>query len=263
MKLNDKDHNTLAQRLVKASQSGQGMTPPSETLDFDLEDSWHIRRKFVDILIGQGATPIGHKIGFTSEAMREMYGMAAPDFGILLDNMVVPADTPIPISGRCDTRAEPEIAFVLAKDLTGPRVTRADVMAATDYVCAAIEVIDSRVGALRAKANDSLADNAGAGFVILGDVKLPPSALDLSSLQMTMTHQGTDQCAPAGDVMGHPAEPLAWLANKLTALDGLGGTLRAGDVIITGTPLKSVPVAAGEVLSADFGPLGQLDLGFC
>jgi len=262
MKLSDAQHSELAAQLHAAARKGHGMVPPSESLDFSFEDAYRIRRKFVDLLIADGHRPMGHKIGFTSETMQKMYGMSAPDFGILTDRMFLPAGAPVPIAHLCDTRAEPELAFKLAKPLKGPGVTLGDALAACSSVMAAIEVIDSRVGAMRAKANDSLADNAGAGYVVLGDVSPDPGAADLAEVMLEMKVDGEVQSAPAGDVMGHPAAPLAWLANKLPELNGLGGTLNPGDIIITGAPVKSVAVKPGSHLTATFGPLGGIDITF-
>lgn len=262
MKLSETQHTDLATQLHAAIRSGKGMIPPSESIDYAFEDAYRIRRKLVDLLIADGASPKGHKIGFTSETMQKMYGMTGPDFGILMDNMFVEAGQPLPIGHLSDTRAEPELAFELARPLEGPGITLADALAASSRVMAAIEVIDSRVGAMRAKANDSLADNAGAGYVVLGQTGLDPADVDLAAITLTMEVDGEEQSAPAGDVMGHPAEPLAWLANKLPELQGLGGSLKAGDIVITGAPVKSVAVKPGSRLNASFGPFGTIGIDF-
>jgi 2-keto-4-pentenoate hydratase len=262
MKLSDAQHSEIAERLHHAILTGKGIDPPSESLDYTFEDAYRIRRKLVDHLIADGGVPKGHKIGFTSEAMQKMYGMTGPDFGILLEHMFVPAGKPLAIGHLSDTRAEPELAFELAKPLEGPGVTLADALAASSRVMAAIEVIDSRVGAMRAAANDSLSDNAGAGYVVLGSVSLAPDEVDLASINLMMDVDGESQTAPAGDVMGHPAAPLAWLANKLPELRGLGGSLKPGDIVITGAPVKSVAVKPGSALHATFGPFGTIDIAF-
>ena len=261
MKLTDAAQQALADRLFQAVREGRGLEPPSESLDYDLEDAYRVRRKLVDHLIAAGGRPKGHKIGFTSDAMQKMYGMTGPDFGILLDTMFAPAGAPVRVSGMANTRAEPELAFELARPLEG-RVSIAEALAATACIRAAVEVIDSRVGAMRAKANDSLADNAGAGWVILGSRALAPGELDVTALALAMEVDGFAQAAPATDVMGHPAAPLAFLAGKLADLGGLGGHLKAGDIVITGAPVRSVEVRAGSRLHADFGPLGTIDLTF-
>lgn len=262
MKLSDRQHEELAARLYGAIHAGIGIDPPSDTIDFDFEDAYRVRRKLVDRLIADGGRPRGHKIGFTSQAMQKMYGMTGPDFGILLDRMFVAAGQPVRVSQLSTSRAEPELAFELARPIAGPGVTISDAIAASSRVWAAVEVIDSRVGAMRAKANDSLADNAGAGWVVLGHVGLDPQSLALDKIAMTMTVDGNIQQAISGDVMGHPAAPLAWLANKLPELHGLGGRLAAGDIIITGAPIRSVAVTAGSRLHATFGPLGTIDIDF-
>lgn len=262
MRLSEPAQQALADRLFQAIRAGEGIDPPSATLDFDFDDACHIRRKLVDHLIAAGGRPCGHKIGFTSQTMQQMYGMTGPDFGILLDTMFTSENRPVRVSHMANTRAEPEIAFELARPLSGAGLTIADVLAATARIRAAVEVIDSRVGAMRAAATDSLADNAGAGWVILGARSFAPGEVDFAALTLTMTVDGFAQSAPASDVMGHPAAPLAFLAGKLTALGGLGGALRAGDVIITGAPVRSVEVRAGSVLQAGFGPLGTIALTF-
>lgn len=261
MKLTEAQQQALADRLFLAVREGQGIDPPSKTLDYDFDDAYRVRRKLVDHLIAAGGKPKGHKIGFTSEAMQKMYGMTGPDFGILLDNMFTPAAQPVRVSHLSNTRAEPELAFELSRPLEG-KVTIADVLAATARIWAAVEVIDSRVGAMKAGATDSLADNAGAGWVVLGSKPLSPSEVDVTALNLSMEVDGFEQSAPATDVMGHPAAPLAFLAGKLAELRGLGGHLKAGDIVITGAPVRSVEVKAGSRLHAEFGPLGSIDLSF-
>lgn len=261
LKLSDAGHADLAHRLHAAIKAGQGLDPPSETIDYTLEDAYRIRRKLVDLLIADGGRPVGHKIGFTSESMQKMYGMTGPDFGILLDTMIAPTGKPVRVSNLSNSRAEPEVAFKLKRGLSG-KVTIEEVLDATDKVLAAVEVIDSRVGAMRAKANDSLADNAGAGWVVLGRVPMDPRALKLDDVAMSMTVDGETQHGNSRDVMGHPAAPLAFLAGKLVEIGGLGGELKAGDIVITGAPIRSVAVKAGSKLHATFGPLGSIDIEF-
>ena len=261
-RLSDAEHEALAQRLFEAARTGKGIDPPSETLDYSFHDAYRIRRCLVDKLIAAGGQPRGHKIGFTSEAMQKMYGMTGPDFGILLDNMFVPSGRRVRVSHMANTRAEPELAFELGQPLEGPGVTIEQALAATVRVWPAVEIIDSRVGAMRAKANDSLADNAGAGWVVLGEQAWDPRAIALDDIEIRLTIDGQVQAGRSTDVMGHPAAPLAWLANKLPELQGLGGSLKAGDIVITGSPVRSVAVQAGASLDVSYGKLGHIHIDF-
>jgi len=261
-RLSEAEHEALAQRLFEAASSGKGIDPPSETIDYNFHDAYRIRRRFVDKLIAAGGKPRGHKIGFTSEAMQKMYGMTGPDFGILLDNMFVPAGRTVRVSQLANTRAEPELAFELGRALKGPGITIEQALAATVRVWPAVEIIDSRVGAMRARANDSLADNAGAGWVVLGGRAWDPREIALDNIEIRMTMDGQEQAGRSSDVMGHPAAPLAWLANKLPELLGLGGSLNAGDIVITGSPVRSVAVHPGDSLDVNFGSLGHIHIDF-
>lgn len=98
--------------------------------------------------------------------------------------------------------------------------------------------------------------------MILGARPLTPTQVDVTTLTLSTEVDGFAQSAPATDVMGHPAAPLAYLAGKLADLQGLGGHLKAGDIVITGAPVRSVEVKAGSRLHADFGPIGSIDLTF-
>ena len=246
--LSDSDHDQMAECLYQAAMAGQSIDPPSETILFGLPDAYRIRRRLVDRHIENGARPRGHKIEFTSAAVQKMCRLTAPDVGILLDRMFRLSGAPIKISGMADTRAEPELAFILGRPLSGPGATIADVLAATSKIVAAVEVIDSRVGAMRARANDKLADNAGAGLVVLGALALDPDKIDFGSLWIDFTVDGVRTAALATEVMGHPAAPLAWLANKLPELGELGGNLKPGDVVITGAPVQSWARATEDTL---------------
>jgi len=261
--LTDAERDAMARRLYEAKRTGVGLVPPpSEEIEFTMDDAYLVRRRFVDMLIADGRTPKGHKIGFTSEVMQRMYGMSGPDFGQLMDDVFVPLGEPVPASALADARVEAEIAFVLERPLHGPGVTVEDVLDATRQVCAAIEVIDSRVGAMRAKAVDSIADNAGAGKVVLGAVRLFPRDLDLAGVPILMEVDGEVQRGVSGDVMGNPANAVAWLADKLAAIGGLGGSLEAGDVVMAGSAVRSVAVRAGSRLHATFGPFGEIEIVF-
>ena len=262
LKLTDGEHDALARRLHDAIRSGVGIDPPSDSIDFTFEDAYRIRRKLVDYLIVDGGRPRGHKIGFTSVAMQEMYGMSGPDFGQLLDDMFVSHGAPVAVGHLSDTRVEPEIAFEMAQPLEGPGVTIEQVLESTARVWASIEVIDSRVGAMRAKAVDSIADNAGAGKVVLGARPHAPLSFPLDSIEVTLCVDGEWQQGVSGDVMGHPAAAVAWLANRLFELDGLGGRIREGDIIMSGSSTRSVAVRPGSKLEADFGPLGKMEVLF-
>ena len=119
--------------------------------------------------LDQGAVLRGHKIGLTSAPMQELLGVNEPDFGYILDNMVLPDGAKVPITTFCAPRVEPEVAFLLRRPLQGPGVTVEDVLVATEAVAPALEIVDSRIADWRITLADTIADNASSGAVVLGD----------------------------------------------------------------------------------------------
>jgi 2-keto-4-pentenoate hydratase len=157
-------------------------------------------------------------------------------------------------------RVEPEVAFVLSRELGGPGITREDVLAATEYVTPALEIIDTRIRDWKITLADTIADNASSGRVVLGTQKTPPRQYDLASVAMRLEKNGSLVEEGAGSaVLGHPAEPVAWLANKFAEF---GQSLAAGSIVIPGALCRAVPVAAGDAIEASFGPLGSVSVRF-
>lgn len=249
----------LADQIVRAMDSGRGLEPPSDTLDFSLTDSYAIQQMVIADLLARGAVVVGHKIGFTSEAMRVMYGVDEPDFGKLLDTMAVPDGGTILTAGLVDPRVEPEITFRLGRRLQGPGVTVADVLGATDEVLASLEVIDSRVGSERCKGIDSVADNAGAGRFVLAASGTPPTDLDFERLAVDFRAGDEHYTGTGADVMDHPAAAVAWLANALADLDE---ALEPGALVMSGAITRSVKGTPGTEAHADFGQLGTVSVRF-
>jgi 2-keto-4-pentenoate hydratase len=98
--------------------------------------------------------------------------------------------------------------------------------------------------------------------VVLGEVEMSPLALDLADIAIRMEVDTEVQAGVSGDVMGNPAAAVAWLANTLYAIDGLGGQLEAGDIVMSGSAVRSVAVRAGSRLAATFGPFGTIEVEF-
>ncbi len=192
--------------------------------------------------------------------MQKMLGVNEPDFGHLFDDMILASGSECRVGSLMLPRVEPEIAFVLSRELRGPGVTREDVIAAAEYVTPALEIIDTRIRDWKITLADTIADNASSARVVLGAEKSSPTAYDLANVGMTLEKNGTAVEKGVGAaVLGHPAEPVAWLANKLAEF---GQTLAAGSIIIPGALCRAVDVAAGDSIVARFDHLGAVSVRF-
>jgi 2-oxo-hept-3-ene-1,7-dioate hydratase len=235
-----------------------------------IEDGYRISRAWVALQLAAGRQVIGHKIGLTSRAMQQASQIDEPDYGTLLDSMLYTCKPgrvlDIPHTRFIKPRVEVELAFVLKAPLKGPHVTLQDVLAATDYVTPAVEIIDARIeqfdrdsGAPR-KVYDTISDNAANAGLVIGAARARPHEVDLPWIGAILrVNDVVEETGLAAGVLGHPAHGIAWLANKLAPW---GEPLRPGQIVLAGSFTRPVAARAGDRFEADYGPLGRLTFTF-
>ena len=233
--------------------------------EMTVEDGYAISREWVKAKIAEGRTVKGHKIGLTSRAMQLSSQIDEPDYGTLLDDMFFEQGD-IPFTRVIAPRIEVELAFILGKKLQGPNVTIFDVLAATDYVVPAIEIIDARIEQFDRhtkaprKVFDTIADNAANAGIVLGGRPVKPDAVDLRWVSALLYKNGViEESGVAAAVLNHPATGVAWLANKLAPWDE---HLEAGEVVLGGSFTRPTTALPGDTFHADYGPLGSMAFRF-
>lgn len=251
----------LGDELYEALAGGKTVSPlTSRGFDITIEDAYHIQQQMISRRLEKGEKIIGKKIGVTSKAVMNMLGVHQPDFGYLLDGMVYNEGESIDMSTLIQPKAEGEIAFLLKKDLQGPGVTAADVLAATEGVMACFEIVDSRITDWKIKIQDTVADNASCGVFVLGDQLVDISKVDLALCGMVLEKNGEIVITGAGAAtMGHPVNAMVWLANTLGKL---GIALKAGDIVLSGAMGAMVPVGRGDNLRVSIGGIGGCSVRF-
>ncbi|MCW2698105.1 MAG: 2-oxopent-4-enoate hydratase [Modestobacter sp.] len=250
-----------SQALQEAYAKGVPINPLTETFPgLSIDDAYDVQLAWVADQVRGGRAVRGHKVGLTSAVMQQQLGVDQPDFGHLLDGMIFSESDVVPMSDLIQPRIEPEIAFVLGEDLTGPGITVEDAARAVDYVVPALEVIDSRIVDWRITIADTIADNASSAAVVLGSSRYSLADVDLQHAKVSLTRNGeVVGTGTTGDVMGNPLHALVWLANTL----GLRGqSLRAGHVVLPGSCTASVTVDLGDVVSASFDTAGDVTANF-
>lgn len=248
----------LAARLALAYETREPIEPPSDSGALDLDDAYAVQLLQVERWVDGGETVRGHKVGLTSRAMQSMLGVDQPDYGHLLGSMFVASGERLAPGRLIQARAEPETAFVLGRDLCGPGVTTADVVRATDFCVAALEIIDSRIRDWRITLVDTIADNASSGAVVLASRPCALDTLDLRLVGCNLYRNGALVATGAGGaVLGDPVRAVAWLANTLGAR---GVSLRAGDVVLPGSCTAAFPLCPGDTVHADFAGLGTVSV---
>jgi 2-keto-4-pentenoate hydratase len=247
--------------LALAEQERRAIAPLTEKYpSLTIDDAYAIQLANVARRRALGERVVGHKVGLTAAAMRELFGVHEPDYGHLLDTMVQPASRPLDLRELIDPQIEVEPAFVLGRSLAGPGVTREDVMKACDYVSVCFEVIDSRIADWRIRVQDTIADNGSSARVVLGETRLKPGDLDLGQLDTSL--ELDDEVVARGNthaILEHPANAVAWLANALARFDI---ALRAGDVVLPGTCTLSRRIAGRRHALGRIAGLGTVTLSF-
>ncbi len=250
------DHSKWAGYLRGAETAAEAVAPITDTEPgLTLEDAYRIQDALIQRKLADGERLIGAKIGLTSRAKQESMGVHEPVYAWLTDRMLVPPETPLSLGDLIHPRAEPEIVFVLQRDLAGPGVSAQAVVDATSVVCCGLEIIDSRYANFRFTLADVVADNASSARFMLGARRVPPEfdlALEGCLLEVDQELVAT---AAGAAVLGHPAEAVAHLAN---ALGARGRGLEAGWVVLSGGLTEAQPLLPGRQIDATFARLGRV-----
>jgi 2-oxo-hept-3-ene-1,7-dioate hydratase len=232
-----------------------------------IDDAYAVQKAWVALKTSAaGRTVKGHKIGLTSKAMQYSSNISEPDYGVLLDDMFFADSSTIPADRFIVPRLEVELAFVLGKPLHGPNCSIFDVLAATDFVTPAIEIIDARIQQVdpetkaTRKVFDTISDNAAGAGLICGGRPFRPLDTDLRWIAAVCYRNGSiEESGVAAAVLNHPANGVAWLANKFAQH---GVSLAAGEVILGGSFTRPVPVRRGDTFHIDYGSFGCISCHF-
>lgn len=250
------DLDDLSARLWAATAKRVAIPPlTAGVADLTVADAYAVQDAVLDRHRADGARVTAAKLGLTSRAKQRQMHVDEPLYGWLTDRMLL-ADGRLTVSDYIQPRVEPEIAFLTGRELAGPALTAADVLAATSAVLPALDVLDSRFTGYRFTLADVTADNASAAGYVLGE----PCGLD-GDLRLTgcaFERNGELIATAAGAaVMEHPAAAVAWFVGKLAQR---GRTLPAGSIVLAGAWTEALPVAQGDVLSASFDRIGSVEL---
>jgi 2-keto-4-pentenoate hydratase len=264
--LDTAQRTAAAELLWTAERELAPVDPLTETFPgITVVDAYEIQLINIRRKITGGARLRGHKVGLSSPVMQQMMGVDEPDYGHLLDAMMLAQDAPIPAAGYCWPRIEVEIGYVLGSALPGAGCTEAEVLAATEYVVPSLELIDSRIRDWRIKLADTIADNASSAGVIVGEARAAPAELaargiDLANIEAVL-YSGDEEIARGNTsaVLGNPTASVAWLARKVA---DFGVKLEAGHLILPGSCTRAIDARPGTAFRAEFAGLGTVTASF-
>jgi 2-keto-4-pentenoate hydratase len=253
--------NECALALRRARATKTPIAPVSETFGIRGADgAYAVARINTEARIAAGARVVGMKIGLTSVAVQKQLGVDQPDFGMLFDDMEFLDGDVVPYGRLVQPKAEAEVAFGIARDLTSSAPSWIEFLACLDYALPAVEIVDSAIAGWKLSLVDTVADNASSGLYVLGNQPVAIGALSLGDVAMKLRRG--DELVSSGSgaaCLGHPLRAAYWLAREMAVR---GQPLRGGQVILSGALGPMVPVRPGDRLSADMGALGTVSFSF-
>jgi 2-oxo-hept-3-ene-1,7-dioate hydratase len=260
-------HTEAAEALIMAEKSGRqigllSLLYPGMTMD----DAYAVQSALVGRKMAAGRRRIGWKIGLTSRAMQQALRIETPDSGVLLDDMAFDTGATVPAGRFIQPRVEAEIAFVMKAPLAGADCTRADVLAATDHVTPALEILDTRILRVDPETGqpriitDTISDNAANAGIVLGTEHRSPEDVDLRWIGAILTRDGiVEETGLGAGVLNDPVTSVLWLARRMA---DYGQSISPGDIVLSGSFVRPVEAPSGSDIRADFGLFGSVEIKF-
>ncbi|MEZ5480050.1 MAG: 2-oxo-hepta-3-ene-1,7-dioic acid hydratase [Thiolinea sp.] len=259
--------NAAAQDLYQAELQRQQI--PALTLshpDMDMDDAYAVQAAWMELKKAQGDTVIGYKIGLTSRVMQRRMKIDTPDYGVLMESMRFEDGGTIRAADFTDPMIEVELAFVLKERLFGENISMMDVLNATDYVIPALELIAARSHRVNPETGyvrtvmDTISDNAANAGIIMGGRPIRVDEMDLRWCGAILYRNAViEETGLAAAVLNHPANGICWIAKRFAPH---GVALEPGQILLSGSFTAPIPVKAGDVIHADYGPLGGISCQF-
>jgi 2-oxo-3-hexenedioate decarboxylase len=261
MKLDKHTIQALAEHLETAELKARDVTKITDDHpEMDWDDAYAIQDEIRRRKEARGNRTAGLKCGLTSFAKMKQMGVETPVFGFVSDYMARPDGGDIKVSELIHPKVEAEICIVTKAPLKGPGCHVAAVMAATELVIPAVEVIDSRYRDFKFDLKSVIADNTSSSRFVIGGRPRDLDELDLRTLGVVLEINGVVKTMAAGAaVLGHPLAAVAMLANHLGER---GQEIPAGTFVMTGGVTEAVAVKAGDSVSVRFQDLGTVSMRF-
>ncbi|MEH7177799.1 2-keto-4-pentenoate hydratase [Neobacillus vireti] len=251
-------YKKIADYLVAAEVEKREVVKVTKVIkpDLTVEEAYSVQNLLVQTKLDEGHKIIGPKMGLTSKAKWDQMGVSEPIYGYVFDYMLIDDGGVLPFSDLIHPKVEAEIAFLIGEDIEGPGITAEQVLAKTQYILPALEIIDSRYENFNFTLPDVVADNASTSRVVFGNAHSKPNEFALELIGATLSINGQiKEHGTGAAVLGHPANAIAELANMLARK---GDKIRKREIILSGAITSAVMLEVGDSVSGKFDGLGEV-----
>lgn len=243
------DVNELSMFLTSGRLEAKPVEQLSKTNKISRSEAYQIQELGIEARVDAGEKLVGLKMGLTSEAKRKQMNLDAPLYGELTDKMQVPNNGIFKMKGSIHPKIEPEIGFIISKELSGD-VTREDVIAACSGVFASLEILDSRYTEFKYfSMEDVIADNSSSSHFVCGEIVSSFNELNLKDLKMSMSVNG--KVAHEGVSSAISGDPVLSVVQLVELLATRGRTLPEGSLVLAGAATPAVALEPGMNISLE------------
>ena len=244
--------------LNSARINAQPIVQLSQSYKISRSDAYEMQEMQMSARLATGEKQVGWKMGLTSEAKRKQMNLNSPLYGFLTDKMQVHNKGEFNIASQIHSKIEPEIAFLISKDLPN-NPSRSQVMESVSAVAPALEILDSRYTEFKYfSMEDVIADNSSSSFFVLGSWKKKFNQIDLKNLKLTMKVDGVaKQTGTTEAISGDPAQSVIELCHLLAER---GQTLKAGSVVLAGAATAAEALQSGQVITLEIEQLEKIEV---
>ncbi len=245
----------IAEKLDNAAFNATAIPQVSQSNPIELSAAYEIQKYSLQRRYNRGEKKVGIKMGFTSKAKMEQMGVHDLIWGRLTDGMFYKLGSDLRRDKFIHPRAEPEIAFKLAEDITDP-VTLDTVKSYVSHVAIAIEIIDSRYENFKFSLEDVVADNCSSAAFTLGEWM--PVTVGIENILMSLVRDDIiEKKGNSNAILGNPWESL--VAAVRLSLENKE-PLSKDDIVLAGAATPAIYIKPGDTISAHAEGLGSVYL---
>ena len=249
--------NDLATALHRARLDIRTLDKLSSQEKFSLQEAYAIQRAGIELRVKEEEVVVGLKMGLTSMAKRQQMNLDRSIYGVLTDKMQLFEEEAFILDKTVHPKIEPEIAFFIDKDLQG-KVSREEVLNSCRWVCAAMEILDSRYQGFKYfSLEDVVADNSSSCYFVLGKEKIAPRKADIRNLKMEMSAGKKTLAGNSNAILG---DPVCSVIELCELLDEQNLKLEAGNIVLAGAATTAVSLEKDMNVELMVENLGKVSL---
>jgi 2-keto-4-pentenoate hydratase len=261
MAIDKKVTDRLASKFCQAFYTGIfGESTDILVSDLTIDDAYGIQDKVIQLRLSKGEKIVGYKVGCTSHAIRNQFGLNEPIIGKLMSPHLYFGTKTLFLDNYFNCAIEPEFVFSINRDLTGKNLERDFLINAIEYVSAGIEVHNLKFWFSPLTSQELIASNGIHSSLIIGNDKVSPGQLDFISENFSvfknnaLVAEGTSR-----EIMGDPINSLRFLISHLTER---GRVLKAGRLVIPGSPVELIEIDEDATLKIEISRVGAVHAKF-